>query len=65
MLIKDAMQLPEAPPVVVNGNAFGYAAPRIEGEYAWYDGESGAEWWTETIDGVRYRRTHKVKPSPR
>jgi len=53
--------LPEYPPEPIDVAPYlGLAQIKREGEYGWVD-DRGASWWTETIDGVRYRRTYAWK----
>ena len=62
MKVSEFFLLPELPPIEsgLSPNSFGLAVPKIEGEHvveAWQT-EDGRAWWSETIDGVRYRRTY-------
>ncbi len=61
MTIVDFFALPEMEPVEPPFNSgFGLAIPRIEGEafIECYDSPDGRGWWSETHDGVRYRRRY-------
>ena len=46
---------PEKPPI---GGSLGCTVLKTEGEYVLESWEScdGRDWWTETVDNVRYRR---------
>jgi hypothetical protein len=63
MLKTDFWALPIKLIEVSPSGGLGYAAPKIEGESYVRSWESpdGRDWWSETIDGVRYRRAYAEK----